>query len=301
MRIIYTCKSPTLLKATYHDLAFSQASLYCHSCPDCCLPSLASPYPAPMRLPPQLNALSRFLPPPAPRASATRRYGAQWPCFKTRLTESRRRWRSRGPRPCGRSARGDVAFGAMSSRTATALCATRRNLWVLRRLPMLASPNSVSRMTVVILGVLSTICLSSLPRNAVFFFVINACATSPFPFRAEKFNWMCSVCFHKDPKNKKVPSWRKKLDRAMVKIRAVRAFKMAKRLQQKHKNRCWKCKRKIGITGIECRCGYIFCGKHRSVEVFSCFRDFSGFCFRLCLLFAVDLSCVPRTSNSKAL
>lgn len=32
---------------------------------------------------------------------------------------------------------------------------------------------------------------------------------------------------------------------------------------QKKKKRCYKCNKKLGTTGIECRCGYIFCGTHR--------------------------------------
>jgi len=43
---------------------------------------------------------------------------------------------------------------------------------------------------------------------------------------------------------------------------------------QKNKTRCWKCNRKVGITGIECRCGYIFCGKDRYASEHDCPYDF---------------------------
>ncbi|GBG31853.1 Zinc finger A20 and AN1 domain-containing stress-associated protein 6 [Hondaea fermentalgiana] len=42
---------------------------------------------------------------------------------------------------------------------------------------------------------------------------------------------------------------------------------------QKKKNRCWHCRKKIGLTGIECRCGYIFCGMHRYADQHSCDFD----------------------------
>ncbi|KDO22387.1 hypothetical protein SPRG_11339, partial [Saprolegnia parasitica CBS 223.65] len=32
---------------------------------------------------------------------------------------------------------------------------------------------------------------------------------------------------------------------------------------QKNKSRCWDCKKKVGLTGIECRCGYVYCSNHR--------------------------------------
>ena len=35
---------------------------------------------------------------------------------------------------------------------------------------------------------------------------------------------------------------------------------------QKNKGRCWGCKKKVGLTGFECRCGYVFCGTHRYAD-----------------------------------
>ena len=35
------------------------------------------------------------------------------------------------------------------------------------------------------------------------------------------------------------------------------------KLEQKNKTRCWTCKKKVGLTGFECRCSYVFCGKVR--------------------------------------
>eukprot|EP00698_Gefionella_okellyi_P013069 TRINITY_DN3554_c0_g1_i1.p1 TRINITY_DN3554_c0_g1~~TRINITY_DN3554_c0_g1_i1.p1 ORF type:complete len:110 (-),score=16.19 TRINITY_DN3554_c0_g1_i1:65-394(-) len=43
---------------------------------------------------------------------------------------------------------------------------------------------------------------------------------------------------------------------------------------QEDKTHCWKCKRSVGFTGIECRCGYVYCGKHRHAEKHDCLFDY---------------------------
>jgi hypothetical protein len=43
---------------------------------------------------------------------------------------------------------------------------------------------------------------------------------------------------------------------------------------QPDKTRCFKCSKKVGLTGIECRCGYVFCGTHRYAEEHNCTFDF---------------------------
>lgn len=43
---------------------------------------------------------------------------------------------------------------------------------------------------------------------------------------------------------------------------------------QVNKKRCWKCNKKTGILGFECRCGYSFCGDHRYAEAHSCDFDY---------------------------
>jgi len=40
---------------------------------------------------------------------------------------------------------------------------------------------------------------------------------------------------------------------------------------------CFKCKKKIGLTAIKCKCGYAFCGKHRYPEEHSCTFDFKSY------------------------
>jgi len=43
---------------------------------------------------------------------------------------------------------------------------------------------------------------------------------------------------------------------------------------QKHKNRCYSCRKKIGLTGFTCKCGYIFCSEHRYSDKHDCPYDY---------------------------
>ncbi|XP_006294904.2 zinc finger A20 and AN1 domain-containing stress-associated protein 3 [Capsella rubella] len=38
--------------------------------------------------------------------------------------------------------------------------------------------------------------------------------------------------------------------------------------------RCLTCRRRVGITGFRCRCGFVFCGTHRYAEKHECSFDF---------------------------
>lgn len=43
---------------------------------------------------------------------------------------------------------------------------------------------------------------------------------------------------------------------------------------QKDTSRCWNCKKKVGLLGIKCRCGFTFCGTHRYPECHHCEFDY---------------------------
>ena len=49
-----------------------------------------------------------------------------------------------------------------------------------------------------------------------------------------------------------------------------------KKIQTK-KNRCFSCNKKVGYTGMKCRCEYIFCGNCRYPEQHSCTFDFKTY------------------------
>jgi hypothetical protein len=43
------------------------------------------------------------------------------------------------------------------------------------------------------------------------------------------------------------------------------------------RTRCAECKKKVGLTGVECRCGNVYCGSHRIAEKHSCSFDYKSF------------------------
>jgi len=45
---------------------------------------------------------------------------------------------------------------------------------------------------------------------------------------------------------------------------------------QKNTGRCWSCRKKVGLTGIKCRCGYVFCSLHRLAEQHDCPYDYKA-------------------------
>merc|ERR1712227_877434 len=42
------------------------------------------------------------------------------------------------------------------------------------------------------------------------------------------------------------------------------------------KNRCFVCKKKLGLTGFSCRCGQLFCGIHRYTDKHECTFDYKA-------------------------
>lgn len=44
----------------------------------------------------------------------------------------------------------------------------------------------------------------------------------------------------------------------------------------KKRNRCYTCRKKVGLTGFECRCGGLFCGLHRYSDKHNCTFDYKA-------------------------
>lgn len=42
------------------------------------------------------------------------------------------------------------------------------------------------------------------------------------------------------------------------------------------KNRCFTCRKKVGLTGFDCRCGNVFCGIHRYSDIHNCTFDYKA-------------------------
>jgi len=45
---------------------------------------------------------------------------------------------------------------------------------------------------------------------------------------------------------------------------------------QKQKNRCDICRKKVGLTGFDCRCGGVYCGIHRYSDTHNCSFDYKA-------------------------
>ncbi|KAF0928048.1 hypothetical protein E2562_037379 [Oryza meyeriana var. granulata] len=41
-------------------------------------------------------------------------------------------------------------------------------------------------------------------------------------------------------------------------------------------NRCSRCRKRVGLTGFRCRCGYLFCGEHRYSDRHGCSYDYKA-------------------------
>jgi len=49
------------------------------------------------------------------------------------------------------------------------------------------------------------------------------------------------------------------------------------RSKQVNTSRCWRCNRKVGLLGFQCRCGFYFCGDHRYADTHDCAFDYKTF------------------------
>jgi hypothetical protein len=46
--------------------------------------------------------------------------------------------------------------------------------------------------------------------------------------------------------------------------------------KKKNRKRCHHCKTRVGLTGFECRCSFVFCDKHRYADVHECTYDYAA-------------------------
>lgn len=43
---------------------------------------------------------------------------------------------------------------------------------------------------------------------------------------------------------------------------------------QTNTSKCWDCNRKVGLVQVPCKCGYVYCPKHRHSEAHNCKFDY---------------------------
>jgi hypothetical protein len=63
---------------------------------------------------------------------------------------------------------------------------------------------------------------------------------------------------------------------AETKVESTEEETKPQKKAQKNKKRCFhsECRKKVGLTGLECKCGYIFCSMHRWPDQHNCDFDF---------------------------
>ena len=54
----------------------------------------------------------------------------------------------------------------------------------------------------------------------------------------------------------------------------IEAEKPAPVICQVDKGKCWSCTKKTGLLGYDCKCGFVFCKKHRLPETHACEFDY---------------------------
>lgn len=92
-------------------------------------------------------------------------------------------------------------------------------------------------------------------------------------YGAFQLDGLCSLCHKtrmKQKQKQRRSHWR-------VLFYAILASHRLKRNIQQHQenlSRCWQCHRRVGMGGIPCRCGYVFCGIHRYPYEHKCECDF---------------------------
>ncbi|XP_073693501.1 AN1-type zinc finger protein 6 [Garra rufa] len=68
---------------------------------------------------------------------------------------------------------------------------------------------------------------------------------------------------------------KRKLDETCQPIDRVSASDVPEQSRPK-KNRCFCCRKKVGLTGFDCRCGQLFCSIHRYSDVHNCSFDYKA-------------------------
>lgn len=82
----------------------------------------------------------------------------------------------------------------------------------------------------------------------------------------------CSMCYKRkrrcDSREKKKEIKIKKELESVESVESVNDI-----ILQSDIEHCWKCKKRVGLLGFGCKCGYKFCGKHRYYDMHDCCYD----------------------------
>ena len=93
-------------------------------------------------------------------------------------------------------------------------------------------------------------------------------------FGSNQNDGLCNSCFHSKKEYEKAcrKRWRVVRCAVLAMVRLKRA--VGAKPVQTDKRKCWKCRRKIGLTVAPCQCGYLYCDRHRSTLDHECSFNF---------------------------
>ncbi|RMC00817.1 hypothetical protein DUI87_22501 [Hirundo rustica rustica] len=102
------------------------------------------------------------------------------------------------------------------------------------------------------------------------------CTTGCGFYGSPRTNGMCSVCY-KEFLQRQQSSDRISPPGTLLEISQNTAeSKTASEKPKPKKNRCFTCRKKIGLTGFDCRCGNLFCAIHRYSDMHACPYDYKA-------------------------
>lgn len=93
---------------------------------------------------------------------------------------------------------------------------------------------------------------------------------------------ICQVCFNATASSSTVKTRRLVSINSPEEIRSDRKSETADEkngaiaVVKKEVNRCSGCRKKVGLTGIRCRCGELFCSAHRYSDRHDCSYDYKA-------------------------
>jgi hypothetical protein len=86
---------------------------------------------------------------------------------------------------------------------------------------------------------------------------------------------MCSKCYREELEREEKREEEKRIEVLKMQEKKTREI-LEPEEEQEDKTKCWRCTKKIGLLGVQCRCGYFFCTEHRYAESHSCEYDYKS-------------------------